>query len=58
MSICLVGKYTALGDAYTSVVKALQHASIFCNRKLKLSLVESEDLEVRNTFYLFVWQAL
>jgi CTP synthase len=32
--IALVGKYTALEDAYASVLKALNHAALFCNRKL------------------------
>lgn len=41
-----MGKYTKLDDAYKSVVNALEHASLFVNHKLKLSLVESEDLEV------------
>jgi CTP synthase len=34
--IALVGKYTALEDAYASVLKALNHAALFCNRKLKI----------------------
>lgn len=34
--IALVGKYTALEDAYASVLKALNHAALFCNRKLKV----------------------
>ena len=49
VNICLVGKYTKLDDAYKSVVNALEHASLFVNHKLKLSLVESEDLEVCRT---------
>ena len=34
MIIALVGKYTALEDAYASVLKALNHAALFCKRKL------------------------
>jgi len=45
VNICLVGKYTKLDDAYKSVINALEHASLFLNHKLKLSLVESDDLE-------------
>jgi len=41
--IALVGKYTALEDAYASVLKALNHAALFCNRKLKV-LVRYEIL--------------
>ena len=36
VSIALVGKYTKYEDTYTSVVKALKHASLQCRRKLKL----------------------
>lgn len=45
INVCLVGKYTKLSDAYASVIKALEHASLFVNHKLKLSMVEAEDLE-------------
>ncbi len=34
--IALVGKYTALEDAYASVLKALNHAALFCHRKLNI----------------------
>ena len=36
VQIVLVGKYTKLEDAYTSVIKALKHAALACRRKLKL----------------------
>ncbi|RXG68490.1 CTP synthase 1 [Armadillidium vulgare] len=45
VSIALVGKYVQFEDAYTSVIKALQHAACMCNRKLDLIYVDSEDLE-------------
>jgi len=45
VEICLVGKYTRLGDAYASVIKALEHAALTCSHKLMLSLVEADDLE-------------
>ncbi|GAA6053372.1 hypothetical protein JCM3770_004136, partial [Rhodotorula araucariae] len=45
VSICLVGKYTSLQDSYTSVVKSLEHASMQCGRKLKITWVEASDLE-------------
>jgi CTP synthase len=45
VEIVLVGKYTHLQDSYISVVKALQHAALSCNRKLILEWVEAEDLE-------------
>ncbi|KAH8923496.1 CTP synthase [Atractiella rhizophila] len=43
--IVLVGKYTSLKDSYTSVVKALEHASFRCRRKLVLTWVDSSSLE-------------
>ena len=36
VKIALVGKYTKLEDAYISVLKALKHASLHCNRSLKV----------------------
>lgn len=41
----MVGKYTVLADAYLSVVKALQHASMATNRKLEIRWIEASDLE-------------
>lgn len=41
----LVGKYTELSDAYASVIKALRHSCVQCNRKLELLYVEAHDLE-------------
>lgn len=45
VKIALVGKYTRLEDAYASVVKALKHSCLHINYRLKLFLIESEDLE-------------
>lgn len=45
VKIALVGKYTKLEDAYISVLKALKHASLHCNRRLKVMWVESENIE-------------
>ena len=36
VKIALVGKYTKLEDAYISVLKALKHASLHCNRRLNV----------------------
>lgn len=41
----LVGKYTKLEDAYTSVIKALKHAALLCRHRLVLTCVEADDLE-------------
>ncbi|XP_063701862.1 CTP synthase [Culicoides brevitarsis] len=45
VKIALVGKYTKLEDAYASVVKALQHASITVGYKLSLKFIEACHLE-------------
>eukprot|EP01135_Chromosphaera_perkinsii_P012234 Nk52_evm5s2622 gene=Nk52_evmTU5s2622 len=45
LKIALVGKYTALGDAYASLIKALKHAAVACNLKLEIEFIEAEDLE-------------
>ncbi|KAJ4752390.1 CTP synthase [Rhynchospora pubera] len=43
--IAMVGKYTGLSDSYLSVLKALLHASIACERKLIIEWVPAPDLE-------------
>jgi CTP synthase len=45
VTIALVGKYTSLPDAYTSVTKALEHSAMFCRKKLELVWVDSSHLE-------------
>ncbi|KAI9356568.1 CTP synthase N-terminus-domain-containing protein [Zopfochytrium polystomum] len=45
VTIALVGKYTNLHDSYISVVKSLEHASLSCNRRVKILWVEASDLE-------------
>ncbi|KAL4918313.1 CTP synthase N-terminus-domain-containing protein [Aspergillus aurantiobrunneus] len=45
VSIVLVGKYTSLHDSYLSVTKALEHASMHCQKKLNLVWVEASHLE-------------
>ncbi|KAI9261542.1 class I glutamine amidotransferase-like protein [Phascolomyces articulosus] len=45
VKIALVGKYTDLHDSYISVYKALEHASLGCNRKLEIKWIEASDLE-------------
>ena len=46
MSIALVGKYTKYEDTYTSVVKALKHASLQCRRKLILMVNKLCDMKI------------
>lgn len=45
VSIALVGKYTALKDAYISVQKALEHAAMYSHKKLDLLWVDAGHLE-------------
>lgn len=45
VKIALVGKYTNLKDSYLSVIKALEHSSMKCRRKLDIKWVEATDLE-------------
>jgi CTP synthase len=45
VEIALVGKYTKQMDSYLSLIKALEHAAMRCNRKLNLVPVDSEQLE-------------
>ncbi|KAJ2513138.1 CTP synthase ura7 [Coemansia sp. RSA 2049] len=44
-AIAIVGKYTYLADSYISVVKALEHAALNVNRKVRICWVEASDLE-------------
>jgi CTP synthase len=63
VNVVLVGKYTALDDAYLSVRKSLEHSAMRCHRKLILTSVDSEHLE-RNmqeldpTKYHDAWKAV
>ncbi|KAJ6164084.1 CTP synthase [Penicillium chermesinum] len=45
VKIALVGKYTSLHDAYISVGKALEHAAMYCHKKIQIIWVDSSHLE-------------
>lgn len=45
LKIALVGKYTALGDCYASVVKSLEHACYHYLSKPKIKYIDSAHLE-------------
>lgn len=45
VTICIVGKYTNLSDAYLSVVRALEHASMAVGKRMDITWIESSDLE-------------
>ena len=40
-----MGKYTKLEDAYASVIKALNHAAMAANYRLRLTYIAAADLE-------------
>lgn len=46
--IGLVGKYVQLPDAYMSIIESLKHAAAFCNKKLNLKLILSDNLSDEN----------
>ena len=56
VKIALVGKYTQLDDAYASVIKALEHASLATNHKLKLTTIPSADLEDETKLKVFYFK--
>lgn len=43
--IAVIGKYTNLGDSYTSLLNAIKHSCVATGQKLKLVMVESSHLE-------------
>ncbi|MDE3076257.1 MAG: CTP synthase, partial [Chloroflexota bacterium] len=45
VEIAVVGKYTALADAYISVTESLKHAAIYHGRDVKIRWIDSEDVE-------------
>ena len=45
LTIGVVAKYIGISDAYLSVLKALEHASVWANRKLKVEWISAEELE-------------
>ena len=45
IKITLVGKYTALQDAYYSILEAMEHSGVDLGLEVKINWVESEQLE-------------
>jgi len=54
IEIAIVGKYTALHDAYLSIVEALTHAAIWNNVRVTLRWVESSDIVSMNVASLLL----
>lgn len=48
VTVALVGKYTALHDAYLSVIEALKHGGISCCSEVKIKWIEAEDVTEDN----------
>ncbi|MCR4717964.1 MAG: CTP synthase [Lachnospiraceae bacterium] len=46
--IGIVGKYTALHDAYLSVSEALKHGGISCKAKVEMKWIDSEEINEGN----------
>ncbi len=48
VDIAVVGKYTALPDAYLSIIEALGHAGVHHGRKVEVHLIDGETLNEDN----------
>lgn len=53
VTVALVGKYTALHDAYISVVEALKHAGFSHNAQVNIKWVPSEEVTRENAAEIF-----
>ena len=45
VKVGIVGKYTHLKDCYLSIIKALEHAGLALNVRVKILWIEAEALE-------------
>jgi CTP synthase len=45
VEVAVVGKYTALADAYISVTESLKHAAIHHGRDVRIRWIDSEEIE-------------
>ena len=46
--IAVVGKYTALPDAYLSVIEALHHSGVYYGRHVEITLVNGDEVDEAN----------
>ena len=53
--ISIVGKYTALPDAYLSVWKSLEIAAVHAKWNLKMNWIEAGDFEENDEHYETLW---
>ena len=56
--IAVVGKYTALADAYKSIAEALVHGGIANDVGVEIDWISSEELEVRGRDFLNAYHGL
>ncbi|MBQ8042737.1 MAG: CTP synthase [Clostridia bacterium] len=52
VTVALVGKYTALHDAYISVVESLKHGAVANNASVNIKWINSEDVTLDNAHEL------
>jgi len=45
VAIAVIGKYIELQDAYKSIYEALIHGGIYCDSRVEIKRIDSEDLE-------------
>jgi CTP synthase len=58
VNIAMVGKYIHLADSYKSLTEALTHAGIQTRTSIKLSYIDSEELETTGTGCLHAMDAI
>jgi len=58
VEIAMVGKYVDLTESYKSLAEALIHAGIHTRSKVKVSYIDSEDLETQGTEALAKFDAI
>ena len=58
VNIAMVGKYIDLADSYKSLTEALTHAGIQTRRSIKLTYIDSEELEATGTGCLQAMDAI